>query len=97
MHHHPPALEYDIQSVEDIQDTIKDLPSGTIKEMMVAKMDEYLGCEKSERSDNEDYRNGYKHKRANSRYGSMEIEVPQEYLALILQLTYRISLVFYLL
>ena len=38
-------------------------------------MDDHLGYEKSERSDNDDYRNGYKHKQVNSRYGSMEIEV----------------------
>ena len=41
-------------------------------------MDDHLGYEKSERSDNDDYRNGYKYKQVNSRYGSMEIEVPQE-------------------
>ena len=62
----------------DIQDALKDLLGGTIKEMMEAEMDDHLGYEKSERSDNDDYRNGYKRKRVNSRYGSMEIEVPQE-------------------
>ena len=41
-------------------------------------MDDHLGYEKSERSDNDDYRNGYKRKRVNSRYGSREIEVPQD-------------------
>ena len=41
--------EYDIPSVEDIQDALKDLLGGTIKEMMEAEMDEYLGYEKSER------------------------------------------------
>lgn len=49
--------EYDIPSVEDIQDTLKDLLGGTIKEMMEAEMDEHLGYEKSERSDNDNYRN----------------------------------------
>ena len=49
--------EYDIPSVEDIQDALKDLLDGTIKEMMEAEMDEYLGYEKSERSDNDNYRN----------------------------------------
>ena len=29
---------------------------------MEAEMDDHLGYEKSERSDNDDYRNGYKHK-----------------------------------
>ena len=55
--------EYDIQTAEDIQDALKDLLGGTIKEMMEAEMDEHLGYEKSERSDNDDYRNGYKPKR----------------------------------
>ena len=41
-------------------------------------MDDHLGYEKSQRSDSGDYRNGYKRKRVNSRYGSMEIEVPQD-------------------
>ena len=49
--------EYDIPSVEDIQDALKDLLGGTIKEMMEAEMDEHLGYEKSERSDNDNYRN----------------------------------------
>ena len=70
--------EYDIQSAEDIQDALKDLLGGTIKEMMEAEMDEHLGYEKSERYNSDDYRNGYKRKRVNSRYGSMEIEVPQD-------------------
>ncbi len=70
--------EYFIQSVEDIQDALKDLLGGTIKEMMDTEMYDHLGYEKSERSDSNDYRNGYKRKRVNSRYGSMEIEVPQD-------------------
>lgn len=70
--------EYDIQTAEDIQDALKDLLGGTIKEMMEAEMDEHLGYAKSERSDNEDYRNGYKTKRVNSSYGSMDIQVPQD-------------------
>jgi putative transposase len=55
--------EYDIQSAEDIQDALKDLLGGTIKEMMDAEMDDHLGYEKSERSDSDDYRNGYKKSR----------------------------------
>lgn len=70
--------EYDIQTAEDIQDALKDLLGGTIKEMMEAEMDDHLGYEKSERSDGDDYRNGYKPKRVNSSYGTMEIEVPQD-------------------
>ncbi len=70
--------EYDIETAEDIQDALKDLLGGTIKEMMEAEMDDHLGYGKSERSDSDDYRNGYKSKRVNSSYGSMEIDVPQD-------------------
>ena len=54
--------EYDIQSAGDIQEAWKDLLGGTIKEMMEAEMDNHLGCRKSERSDSDNYRNGYKKK-----------------------------------
>ena len=70
--------EYEIESAKDIQDALKDLLGGTIKEMMEAEMDNHLGYEKSERSDSDDYRNGYKSKQINSSYGSMEIQVPQD-------------------
>ena len=70
--------EYDIESAQDIQDALKDLLGGTIKEMMEAEMNEHLGCSKSECSDSDDYRNGYKPKKVNSSYGSMEIKVPQD-------------------
>ena len=56
--------EYDIETAEDIHDAFKDLLGGIIKEMMEAEMD--------------DYRNGYKEKTANSSYGSMRIDVPQD-------------------
>ena len=52
--------EYNIESAADIQEALKDLLGGTIKEMMEAEMDEHLGYEKSERSDSDDARNGYK-------------------------------------
>ena len=70
--------EYDIETAEDIQDALKDLLGGTIKEMVEAEMDDHLGYQKSERSDSDDYRNGYKSKRVNSSYGSMDIDVPQD-------------------
>ena len=70
--------EYDIETAEDIQDALKDLLGGTIKEMMEAEMDEHLGYGKSERYDSDDYRNGYKSKMVNSSYGQVGIEVPQD-------------------
>lgn len=74
--------EYDIESAQDIQNALKDLLGGTIKEMMESEMDEHIGYAKSERpheqDSDRDYRNGYKSKRVNSRYGSMSIDVPQD-------------------
>ncbi len=70
--------EYDIQSAADIQEALKDLLGGTIKEMMESEMEDYLGYEKSARSENDDSRNGYKSKRLTTSYGPMEIEVPQD-------------------
>ena len=70
--------EYDIKSAEDIQDALKDLLGGTIQEMLEGEMDEHLGYEKYDRSEEPDYRNGKKTKKIRSRYGDMEIQVPQD-------------------
>lgn len=75
---HQLLQEYDIETAEDIQDALKDLHGGTLKEMLEAEMDDHLGYEKSERSDSDDYRNGYKEKAVNSSYGSLRIDVPQD-------------------
>ena len=70
--------EYDIESAEDIQDALKDLLSGTIHEMLESEMDEHLGYNKYERSDEPNYRNGSKTKSVRSKYGEFEVEVPQD-------------------
>ena len=46
--------------------------------MMESEMDEHMGYQKSQRSDSDNYRNGYKTKQINSSYGSMTIDVPQD-------------------
>lgn len=63
--------EYDIETAEDIQDALKDLLGGTIKEMMEAEMDDHLGYGRSERIDRReqsDYRNGTKKKQVNTSF-----------------------------
>ncbi|WP_176212743.1 IS256 family transposase [Clostridium acidisoli] len=70
--------EYNIQSAEDIQDALKDLLGGTIQEMMEAEMDDHLGYEKYDRSNEPNYRNGSKSKKIRSKYGEMDINVPQD-------------------
>ena len=69
---------YQPKDAQDIQDMLKDLLGETLQGMLEAEMDDHLGYEKSRRSDSDDYRNGYKTKRVNSSYGTMEIEVPQD-------------------
>ena len=70
--------EYDIKSAADIHEALKDLLGGTIEEMLEAELDEHLGYEEYERSDNPDYRNGIKTKKLRSSYGEIPIEVPQD-------------------
>nr|WP_169911733.1 IS256 family transposase [Clostridium oryzae] len=70
--------EYDIQSAEDIQDALKDLLGGTIQSMLESEMDEHLGYEPYERTDNANSRNGKKSKTIRSKYGEIDIEVPQD-------------------
>lgn len=70
--------EYDIQTADDIQDALKDLLGGTIESMLEAEMDNHLGYEPYERSNNSNARNGLKSKTVRSKYGEMEIDVPQD-------------------
>lgn len=70
--------EYDIETAEDIQEALRDLLGGTIKGMMEAEMNEHLGYDNYERSDNDNYRNGTKKKRIRSNYGEFELDVPQD-------------------
>ena len=46
--------------------------------MMESEMDEHLGYESYERSDNDNYRNGTKRKTVRSNYGEFQIDVPQD-------------------
>ena len=70
--------EYDIQTADDIQEALKDLLGGTIKSMMEAEMDDHIGYESYERSDNDNYRNGTKKKTVRSNYGEFQIDVHQD-------------------
>lgn len=63
---------------KDIEDALKDLLGGTIQEMLESEMDEHLGYQEYERSDNPDSRNGKKTKKIRGHFGETEIEVPQD-------------------
>jgi len=70
--------EYDVQSAEDVQEALKDLLGGTLEEMLQAEMTNHLGYEEYERTQSENARNGSKAKRVRSKYGELEIAVPQD-------------------
>lgn len=71
--------EYDIKNASDIQDALKDLLGGTLKEMLKSEMDSHISNNKYEQNKNRDnYRNGYKNKKVRSSLGEFEIEVPQD-------------------
>ena len=70
--------EYNIETAEDIQEALKNLLGGTLKSMMEAEMDEHLGYESYERSNNPNYRNGTKTKTVRGNFGEIELAVPQD-------------------
>lgn len=49
-----PLKVYNIETAEDIQNALKELLSGNIKEMMEAEMDNYLGYKKSKKFNSPD-------------------------------------------
>ena len=70
--------EYDIHSVGDIEEALKDLLGGTIKGMMEAGMENQKEETQKTEPDYSDQRNGYKTKTVRSNYGPVEIDVPQD-------------------
>lgn len=67
-----------IISAEDIQDTLKDLLSGTIQDMLETEMDNHLGYDRYERCGEPNYHSGTKPKTVRSKYGEFQVEVPQD-------------------
>jgi transposase-like protein len=71
---------YEVKSVEDIREALKDLLGETLKNMLEAEMANHLGYSKSELTDEpkSNYRNGSKPKRVRTASGEVEIEVPRD-------------------
>ena len=71
---------YDVKTMTDIQEALKDLLGGTIQEMLETELDETLGYEKHEKTaePKTNYRNGHKPKTLKSTMGELEISVPQD-------------------
>lgn len=70
--------KYDIETADDIHDALKELLSGILNELMETEMDDHLGYDRYERSDEKNYRNDTKSKRVCNKYGEFEVDVPQD-------------------
>ena len=71
---------YELKNMSDIYDALKDLMGDTIQGMLEAELDETLGYERHEKTDEPktNYRNGYKQKTLKTTRGELEIDVPQD-------------------
>ena len=72
--------EYEIKSAMDLQNALKDLMGDTIQEMLESELEEDLGYERHEKTEEpkNNYRNGHKTKKLKSTMGELEISVPQD-------------------
>lgn len=72
--------EYDIKTVKDLQEALKDLLGDTIQNMLEAELDEHLGYERYEPTEEpkSNYRNGHTSKTLKSSVGPVEIDVPRD-------------------
>jgi transposase-like protein len=70
--------EYDVKTAEDVQDALKDLLGGALEGMLKEEMSEHLGYEEYERTGSGNARNGVKPKTVRSKYGEIDIAVPQD-------------------
>jgi len=73
-------MAQECESMQDIQDLLKNLFKGTIEEMLEAEMDEHLGYDKhSPLGDlTGNSRNGYNRKTIQTQMGKSEIKVPRD-------------------
>ena len=67
-----------VSNTDEVQATIKQLVRQTLREALEAELEEFLGYKKYERSDTENYRNGYSFKTIKTSSGPLEIKVPRD-------------------
>ncbi len=73
-------LAKECNSVEDVQEKLRDLFKDTLQEIFEAEMDEHLGYTKHDNAgDNSgNSRNGYSKKTVKSRFGESEVQIPRD-------------------
>ena len=71
---------YEPKNMADLYNALKDLMGDTIQGMLEAELDENLGYERHEKTEEPktNYRNGHKQKTLKSSMGELEIDVPQD-------------------
>lgn len=69
---------YDVKTVEDIQEALKDLLGGTIQGMLESELEIQKQNREEEDPEYTDSRNGYKPKTLKSSMGKIPIQVPQD-------------------
>ena len=62
----------------EVKQKIRDLIQQTLQEALEAELEEFLGYSKYERSENDNYRNGYTSKTVKTDIGEVEIKTPRD-------------------
>ncbi len=70
--------EYQPESIQDIQEALKDLLGGAMEDMLKAELDEHLDYEYGQTPASTNTRNGSSKKTLKSSYGDMDIKVPRD-------------------
>ena len=70
--------EYQPQSVQDIQEALKDLLGDTMEELLKAELDENLDYEYVEKPLSLNTRNGSSKKTVRSSYGNIDLNIPRD-------------------
>lgn len=71
--------KYDAKTGKDLNQIMRDFMGPIIQKMLEAEMEAKIGYQKSERSNIDNYRNGYYPERTiNTDYGQMDVKVPRD-------------------
>ena len=70
--------EYQPETVQDLQDALKDLLGDTMEQMLKAELDEHLDYEYGEKPLSLNTRNGSSKKTVKSSYGNIDLNIPRD-------------------
>jgi len=63
---------------KELNDFLKQIQKLGIEKMLEGELDDHLGYEKNQKSEESNFRNGYSRKKIKTSYGESEIEVPRD-------------------